>query len=762
MSKTNRLIVALILALIPAAVSAQPKEPAGMKEKVRLITLDPGHFHAALVQKQMNDAIDPVVHVYAPAGEDLQQHIARIESFNSRAEQPTHWELKVHAQPDFFEQMIKDRPGNVVVISGNNSRKTEYIAGAIDAGLNVLADKPMAINPDHLQRLIGAFETAKKKGVLLYDVMPERYEITNTLQRELSRVEEVFGTLVKGTVEEPAITKESVHHFFKQVAGSPLKRPAWFFDVTQEGEGIVDVTTHLVDLVQWGAFPEQIIRPESDIKMLAARHWATTLTPEQFKKVTGQSEFPEFLKKDVKDSLLHVMGNGEFTYLIKGSVAKVSVRWNFEAPPGTADTHNSIMRGSKANLIIKQGAEQKYKATLYVENIAGIDDADFEKTLRSAIAKIAEMYPGVDVQKSGKAWEVNIPDRYNVGHEAHFTQVAQKYLEFLAAGKMPEWEEPNMIAKYYTIMQAYKMSREPSAAASGVSWDHQKGSHLSMMLDGKTLWTYHYATKDNVPYFHPVNLPSGPTLTNFAPKDHPWHRALWFSWKTINGVNYWEWAQPKKPGATELDPDGVPAGWTRFSGNETVQTNPDGARISMEIDYGTGDALLLKEERRIIAEAPRADGSYVIDWYMTFTAQDQELTFDRTPPNKTGGGYAGLSYRAPDSIKQVRVIDSEGRSGMDARGPASRWIDASGVIDPQFGASGLTIICHPANERYPSPWHLWAREGGVYLNPSMLFAEPYKLLPGKSFTLKYRILVHKGPGDPAAIEKEFADFQHTK
>jgi len=107
------------------------------------------------------------------------------------------------------------------------------------------------------------------------------------------------------------------------------------------------------------------------------------------------------------------------------------------------------------------------------------------------------------------------------------------------------------------------------------------------------------------------------------------------------------------------------------------------------------------------------------------------------------------------------VLDSEGRTGMDARGPTSRWLDASGVIDRQFGPSGLAILCHPHNERFPSQWHIWAREGGLYANPSMLYSQPYTLAPGKSFTLSYRVLVHKGHGDPGAIEKEFADFQHA-
>jgi hypothetical protein len=358
-------------------------------------------------------------------------------------------------------------------------------------------------------------------------------------------------------------------------------------------------------------------------------------------------------------------------------------------------------------------------------------------------------------------WEVIIPEKYKVGHEAHFTQVTQKYLGFLAAGKMPRWEENNMIAKYYTIMQAYQLAHRQDASAANVRWDHQKGSQLSLILDGKPLWTYHYAAKDNVPYFHPVNLPGGPTLTNFAPKDHPWHRALWFCWKTINGVNYWEWAQPRKPGEKELDPHGVPAGWTRFAGNESVETGADGARIDMEIDYGTGDKTLLKERRRIVVSMPRADGSYTIDWHMTFTAQDEELLFDRTPPGKTAGGYAGLSYRAPDTIKDVRVIDSEGRSGMDTRGPTSRWLDASGVIDDKFGPTGIAIICHPKNERYPSQWHIWAREGGLYVNPSMIYGEPYKLAPGKSFNLSYRVVIHKGQANPRAIDKQSAEFDRT-
>jgi hypothetical protein len=64
--------------------------------------------------------------------------------------------------------------------------------------------------------------------VLLYDIMTERSEITTVLQREFSMLPEVFGTLEKGTPDNPAVIKESVHHFFKFISGAPNIRPAWF------------------------------------------------------------------------------------------------------------------------------------------------------------------------------------------------------------------------------------------------------------------------------------------------------------------------------------------------------------------------------------------------------------------------------------------------------------------------------------------------------------------------------------------------------
>lgn len=449
--------------ILPALVIAScntPDKVVSKNDKIKLITLDPGHFHAALVQKTMYPDVDSTVHVYAPEGNDVQLHLDKINAYNAQAENPTHWNEQVYTGSDFFEKMLEDKNGNVVVLAGNNQKKTDYIKRSVEAGLHVLADKPMAIDPQSFEVLKSAFKIAEEKDVLLYDIMTERYEITTMLQREFSLLPEVFGTLEKGTPEDPAVTKESVHYFYKYVSGSILTRPAWFFDVTQEGEGIVDVTTHLVDLIQWECFPEQVINYQKDISLTSARRWSTDLTLGQFNSITKMNGFPDYLKKDVvKDTVLNVFSNGEINYTLRGVHARVSVKWGYKAPEGTGDTHYSIMRGTKANLVIRQGAEHGYKPALYIEPVNQNGTA-YETMLDKQLKAVQAKYPGIALKKTGKGWEVTVPEKYKEGHEAHFARVAEKFLSYLKSGNMPAWEVPNMIAKYYTTTQGLTLAKK--------------------------------------------------------------------------------------------------------------------------------------------------------------------------------------------------------------------------------------------------------------------------------------------------------------
>jgi predicted dehydrogenase len=234
-------------------------------------------------------------------------------------------------------------------------------------------------------------------------------------------------------------------------------------DVTQQGEGIVDVTTHLVDLVQWECFPEQVIDYGKDIKFTSARRWTTDVSQNQFNALTKLNGFPDYFKKDVvNDSILKVYSNGEINYEIKGIHAKVSVVWAYKAPEGAGDTHYSIMRGTKANLIIRQGADQNYKPVLYIEPIdAG--DATYATALMDQLKSIQAKFPGVGLEKNSPGWKVTIPEKYNEGHEAHFGRVTEKFLQYLKEGKLPAWEVPNMISKYYITTTALELAKASGA-----------------------------------------------------------------------------------------------------------------------------------------------------------------------------------------------------------------------------------------------------------------------------------------------------------
>ena len=246
------------------------------------------------------------------------------------------------------------------------------------------------------------------------------------------------------------------------MAGNPLKRPAWFFDTRQQGEGIVDVNTHLVDLIQWEAFPEQILKKE-DVEIVSAKRWTTDLSPEMFKKVTHLDRYPEYLEDFVEGDSLKIYCNGEIVYRLKGIHAKASVAWNFMAPEGAGDTHYSIMRGSKCRLIIRQGEKENYKPVLYIE--AASEDFSGE-ALVEAISKLEGKYPGIKLLKPGdERWALDIPDKYKVGHEAHFGQVTEKFLGFLQDGKLPDWEVPNMIVKYYTTTEGLRLAQKASVTA---------------------------------------------------------------------------------------------------------------------------------------------------------------------------------------------------------------------------------------------------------------------------------------------------------
>jgi len=424
----------------------------------RLITLDPAHFHAALIQKEMAKGISPRVAVFAPLGPDLLSHLNLIEQFNLRTINPTHWELDVHCTARSLEEMVATRPGNVVVLAGHNQSKISKIKASLEAGLNVLADKPWIIRAEDLPQLEAALALAGQKGLVAYDIMTERHEITSILQRELVADPNVFGTLIATNPANPAVEMESTHHILKAVNGTPSPRPPFFFDIHDQGEGLTDVGTHLVDLVQWTLFPNQALDHRRDVHVQGGKRWPTPISLEQFRQITGAQTFPAELAPYVHGDVFAYACNNQLDYQLRGVQVRVRILWNWESPAGV-DFHHATYRGTRASVEVRQTARENYRPELFVKPASPELHAAIASAISARLERLQSVYPGTSTETTGDEVHITIPDRYRVGHEAHFAQVVAEFLQYLQSPKsIPAWERSNMLAKYFTTTMGAQMS----------------------------------------------------------------------------------------------------------------------------------------------------------------------------------------------------------------------------------------------------------------------------------------------------------------
>src|SRR5215217_1328226 len=208
------LVFLLLFGLFGATLAVMPQQSSST---ARLMVVDPGHFHASLLQGEMYPDLAPRVAVYAPLGPELMDYLNRISLFNHRKENPTRWDLDIHTSSDPMAQMLRERPGSAVLFTGKNRAKIDRIVASVDAGIHVFADKPWIISSNDIEKLDRALASAEKKHLAAYDIMTERFEITSILQRDFVNTPDVFGHQEPGTEASPGISAKSIHHVMKVV-----------------------------------------------------------------------------------------------------------------------------------------------------------------------------------------------------------------------------------------------------------------------------------------------------------------------------------------------------------------------------------------------------------------------------------------------------------------------------------------------------------------------------------------------------------------
>jgi hypothetical protein len=408
-------------------------------KKHRIMVLDPGHFHAALPFMHSSHRIDDDIHVYAPQGQGVDSFVGMIETFNQRQEAPTSWRLQIHHSCDPLGDMLKERPGDIAVLAGKNRLKVANTAALAQAGIHVLADKPLVIEPQGLRFLHEALES----NAVVLDMMTAREESLPRIQRELIADNELFGGF--DTSAGDAIYIESTHCLSKSVNGRQLIRPEWYFDVTEQGEGIVDVATHYADLVLLMLGTGKSL-PE--FKLLAATHWPTLVSHGEFSAICGAEDWTESIRGAVRNNMLELMANGEIVAECAGVPLRIRIEWRQQSMPGITEGINLICRGVNCTIAVLR--REAGSAVLDI-----IPRPGKEHIVKMALSRRRERFEPIP---GSTALRLHVEENHP-GHEAQFAATLNRFLDYIDTG-VTEREKAMLNAKYTLLMQAKAAAQE--------------------------------------------------------------------------------------------------------------------------------------------------------------------------------------------------------------------------------------------------------------------------------------------------------------
>ena len=244
-------------------------------------------------------------------------------------------------------------------------------------------------------------------------------------------------------------------------------------------------------------------------------------------------------------------------------------------------------------------------------------------------------------------------------------------------------------------------------------------------------------------FFHPVRSPSGKILTVAGDADHPHHRGVFLGWVEMHGkrdADFWGWGEHAPIANRRIV--------NQFVG--TTGTRRDGAWFDATNDWLAEDQPLLRER---LQTAFRTQGSSnIIDLTYTLTP-DADLTIARW-------AFSGFCVRLPKEGKLVIDAPQAGakfptpvHTKPETGWPAAKWYGYTLQFDDSTSA-GIAVIDHPKNP--PSLWH--NHTGIRMLNPAICAPAAVTIKANTPLVLRYRVVVHDGPADAAALDKLADDF----
>ncbi len=266
---------------------------------------------------------------------------------------------------------------------------------------------------------------------------------------------------------------------------------------------------------------------------------------------------------------------------------------------------------------------------------------------------------------------------------------------------------------------------------------------ISFRIDGAERLAYHFGERTNAPFLFPIVGPSGAILTrlgNPRPSDQTPDRSVWLGHANLAGTDFWA-----SPAGTDVKIRH--RGVTRFQ---------DGSRggATIQLDWwARGEAIL--HQTLELELTPTNDKGFAIDILARFESTGVPVELGQTELGFLGTRVASTMS---ESLGGGRVTSSERRTGASAvGGTASRWIDYSGPSAPNV-VEGICLMDHPANPNHPTRWNV---RGDGLMCAAFNATSPYGVARDHALDLRYRLMVHAGSANPAALDKAWEDFARS-
>ena len=255
-------------------------------------------------------------------------------------------------------------------------------------------------------------------------------------------------------------------------------------------------------------------------------------------------------------------------------------------------------------------------------------------------------------------------------------------------------------------------------------------------------------------FIHPLYAPHGQVLTRIQPPDHYHHYGIWNPWThTVferDTIDFWNIKDRK--------------GTVRFVKFTSQNSRPEYAEYTALHEHVVfkkdgKEKVALKEWQTVKVYDPGSHKDYyIVDITSKMSCASQ------SPLLIVAYRYGGFGWRATEywDKNNSEMLTSEGKTRDSTDNTKARWIIVYGAL-PGNDEGGIVMLSHPSNYNHPEPLRIWDKKanggrGDVFANFAPTKDKDWLLEPGKTYLLKYRLVVFNGKFDAAMAQNEWKKF----